>query len=432
MTVWSSTSTEARAVGSGRSVRGVLRPPPSKSLTQRYFLLGALAEGETVVRGPLASDDTARFLSALQQIGVGVESMGEAVRLTSGRAPAGAAIDCGENGTLLRLLTAVLCARPGDWHLDGSPELRRRPLGPLVDALRTLGARIEWEAEPGGAPVTVHGGTLEGGEVALDASRSSQFLSALLLAATQAPRPTAIRVKELVSAPYVNLTLAALGTFGGIVEPSPEGFCVPPTQRLQGAEVVVEPDVSAACYPAAAAALGGGSVSLLDLSRASAQGDLRFLDLLAAMGAQLDWTGDGLVVTGSGVLAAIDADLADLPDQAPTLAALAPFAAGRTRIRGVAHLRLKESDRLAAMTAGLRALGATVEERPDGWEIPGVWAEDPPPALAVEVDCAGDHRIAMALALVALRRPGVRVAGWRSVAKSYPRFWEDLETLLAP
>lgn len=432
MTVWSSSSTEARPVPSGRVVGGSLRPPPSKSLTQRYFLLAALAEGPTIVRRPLASGDTQGFLAALQQIGVRIQRMPDAVRLEPGPLPAAAAIDCGENGTLLRLLTAALCSRAGRWRLDGSERLRRRPLAPLVEALRALGARIEWEGEPGGAPLAVWGGSLVGGDVDLDASLSSQFLSALLLAATQGPRPTDIWVRDLVSTPYVNLTLEALGTFGGRVEPLAEGFHVPAAQRLQGAEVVVEPDASAACYPAAAAALTGGQVALLDLYPSSVQGDRRFFDLLAAMGAQLEWSGGGLSVTGPRALRAIDADLADLPDQAPTLAALAPFAAGRTRIRGVPHLRHKESDRLAAMTTGLRRLGAIVEERADGWEVPGVWADAPAPSEPVEVEARGDHRIAMALALAGLRRPGVRVRGWQNVAKSYPGFWEDLGSLLQP
>ncbi len=432
MTVWSSSSTEARPVPCGGVVQGRLRPPSSKSLTQRYFLLGALAEGWTTVRHALASDDTACFLVALQQIGVRIRPAGDAIRMSTGPAPAAAGIDCGENGTLLRFLTAVLGARPGQWRLDGSPGLRRRPLGPLVEALRALGACIDWGGDPGGAPLVVRGGSLVGGEVELDASRSSQFLSALLLAATQAPRPTDIRVRELVSTPYVNLTLAALKAFGGRVEPAVEGLHVPAAQRLRGADVAVEPDVSAACYPAAAAALTRGHVVLLELSQRSSQGDLRFFDLLAAMGARVEWTPSGVEVAGPAALTAIDADLADLPDQAPTLAALAPFAAGRTRIRGVPHLRHKESDRLAAMTAGLRRLGALVEEHSDGWEIPGVWAKSRPPTAEIEVDAAGDHRIAMSLALVGLRRPGVRLAGWQAVAKSYPGFWEDLGLLLEP
>ncbi|MGH9465142.1 MAG: 3-phosphoshikimate 1-carboxyvinyltransferase, partial [Thermoanaerobaculia bacterium] len=308
MTVWSSSSTEARPVASGRAVVGALRPPSSKSLTQRYFLLGALAEGPTVVRRALASDDTQCFLAALEQIGVEVERAHDAVRLAAARAPAEAAIDCGDNGTLLRFLTAALCARPGTWRLDGSPRLRRRPLGPLVEALRRLGADVAWEGEAGAAPVTIRGGTLTGGEVVLDAGLSSQFLSALLVAATQAPHPTDIRVGDLVSTPYVNLTLGALSTFGGRVEQRPWGFGVPAAQRLRGADVVVEPDISAACYPAAAAALTGGRLALLDLYPDSRQGDCRFFELLGEMGARLDWTAEGLEVTGPLALRAIEAD----------------------------------------------------------------------------------------------------------------------------
>ncbi|HEV8630590.1 MAG TPA: 3-phosphoshikimate 1-carboxyvinyltransferase, partial [Thermoanaerobaculia bacterium] len=226
----------------------------------------------------------------------------------------------------------------------------------------------------------------------------------------------------------VEVTLRLVAQWGGTIARRADGFEVTPGLQPQ-AQVEVEGDYSAAAYPAAAAALTGGEVTLLGLDRDSAQGDRGFLDLLAAMGAKVQWVGDALHVRGDGRLVALDADLAGMPDQVPTLAALAPFAHGTTRIRNVPHLRIKESDRLAAMAGELRRLGVPVEELPDGLVIPGVWAATSPPAGPTEVYAHGDHRIAMSLALVGLRRPGVLVAQPEVVGKSYPGFWSDLASL---
>jgi 3-phosphoshikimate 1-carboxyvinyltransferase len=251
------------------------------------------------------------------------------------------------------------------------------------------------------------------------------------MASLHAGAATEIEVESLTSAPYVELTLRAIAELGGRVErPAAGRFRVIP--GLPGAAVVrVEGDFSAACYPAAAAALTGGRVVLSGLAADSAQGDRGFFALLAGMGASVRFAGGEVEVAGDG-LAAVDADLSTMPDQVPTLAALAPFARGNTRIRNVAHLRLKESDRLAAMATELRKLGAEAREAPDGLTVEGTWAEKPPPGEAVEVNAHGDHRVAMSLALVGLRRPGVVLREPGVVAKSYPAFWTDLESLLTP
>jgi 3-phosphoshikimate 1-carboxyvinyltransferase len=245
-------------------------------------------------------------------------------------------------------------------------------------------------------------------------------------------------VAALTSAPYVEVTLAALERFGGRVERQGGSWRIEPAPLAAlGAENLrVEGDFSAACYPAAAAALTGGEVTLLDLAPDSRQGDRRFLDLLAGMGAEVGWQGGELTVRGprpigSGGLEAVTADFSGMPDQVPTLAALAPFARGVTRITGAAHLRIKESDRLEAMATELGRLGAAVTVLADGLEIPGSWAVSPPPATPVVVDPRGDHRIAMSLALTGLRRPGVVVGSPDVVAKSYPDFWQEFDRLLA-
>lgn len=419
-----------RPIAAGRSAFGSLRPPPSKSLTQRYFDLALLATTPSVVHRPLLAEDTEGYLTGLAGMGCVVERRGSGVRLTPPSEPGEATIDCGAGGTMLRFMTAAACVVPGVWTLDGTPRLRGRPLAPLIGALRGLGGRIDCLDIEGHAPLRVHGDGLDGGRVTLDAGDSSQYLSALLMAAVRARGEVEISVDRLTSGPYVELTLAALAEFGVEVERPPgDRYKVCPS-RPAGAEVAVEADASSACYAGAAAALTGGSVAILGLRQDSRQGDLGFFELLRRMGADVGWQGSRLAVAGRGGLTAVTADLSAMPDQVPTLAALAPFAEGTTRITGVPHLRLKESDRLRAMAVELRQLGATVEERPDGLEIAGVWAEALPPENPVTVSSHDDHRIAMSLALVGLRRPGVSVAEPQVVAKSYPEFWRDLDRLL--
>jgi 3-phosphoshikimate 1-carboxyvinyltransferase len=427
MTGSPSTSLEIPA---GVRVSGRVRIPPSKSVTHRYLNLAMLARRPLTVERPLFAEDTRLFLAALGALGFRVEEGPEEVRLDPAAPPAGEVeVFCGNAGTMLRFLVASLTAVPGRFRLDGVPRLRERPVGPLVESLRRLGARIEYLGRPGFVPLAIEGGSLGGGTTRLDAGESSQYLSALLMAALRAPAEVTVEVDALTSEPYVEVTLAAVAAFGGRIERMGErGYRIFPSP-LQAGRVRVEGDASAACYPAAAAALTGGAVTLEGLSPDSRQGDRRFLDLLAGMGAEVGWSGGELTVRGTGVLRAVEADLAGMPDQVPTLAALAPFARGTTRIFNVAHLRIKESDRLEAMATELRKLGATVEEGPDSLTIPGLWADRQPPGEAVTVEPRGDHRIAMSLALAGLRRPGVSVASPGVVAKSYPDFWRDFDEL---
>lgn len=433
---WSPTSTEPSAapleIPAGGIAAGSVEVPGSKSLTHRVLNLALLARCPLVVERPLLAEDTQLFLAALERCGFAVEPAAGAVRLAPGPAPSGGEIFCGNAGTMFRFLVASLAALEGAWRLDGVARLRQRPVGPLLDALRRLGARIDCPEHEGFAPLRIQGGTLAGGRTSLDAGESSQYLSAILMAALGARRPVEVEVEALTSAPYVELTLRAMAWFGGVVErPSERSFRVEP-RRLAAERVRVEGDYSAACYPAAMAALTGGRVRLLGLDPDSPQGDRAFLALLERLGARVSSTAEAIEVAGSGRLAGIDVDLSAMPDQVPTLAALAPFARGATRIRNVRHLRIKESDRLAAMAGGLRAVGAEVRESTDGLEIPGLWAERTPPSSAVVVDSHGDHRIAMSFAILGLRRPGVAVERPEVVRKSYPDFWRDFARLLQP
>ncbi len=430
MTASSSTPTEPFAVPSGRRVRGRLRVPPSKSVTHRYFNLALLSGAPLVIERPLLAEDTRLFLAALGRCGLEVEESPEEVRLEPGTPPAGEVeIFCGNAGTMLRFLVATLTVIPGRWRLDGVPRLRERPVGPLVDTLRQLGARVEYLADEGRVPLRIEGGSLRGGTATLDAGESSQYLSAVLMAALRAPEPVVVEVPSLTSRPYVDVTTAAAAAFDGHIERvGPRAYRVLPSP-LRGGRLRVEGDWSAACYPAAAAALTGGEVALVGLSPESKQGDRELFDLLAEMGAEIGWRTGVLDVRG-GDLRGVKADLSGMPDQVPTLAALAPFARGETLIHNVAHLRIKESDRLQAMAAELKKLGADAREGRDSLWLPGLWSGAEPPAEPIHVDPHGDHRIAMSLALVGLRRPGVVIDHPEVVAKSYPGFWRDLQKIL--
>jgi 3-phosphoshikimate 1-carboxyvinyltransferase len=418
--------TEPFAVPTGRKARGRVRVPPSKSMTHRYLNLALLSGAPAVIERPLFAEDTRLFLAALGRCGFAVEESEDEVRLTPvGRPDGEVEVFCGNAGTMLRFLVATLTVVPGLWRLDGVPRLRERPVGPLVEALRRLGARIEYLAGEGYVPLRIEGGTLRGGTTTLDAGESSQYLSALLMAALRAPSEVVVEVPTLTSRPYVDVTIAAAAAFDGHVERSgPRAYRVRPS-TLRGGRARVEGDYSAACYPAAAAALTGGEVILDGLSPDSRQGDREFMDLLAEMGAEIFWKGSDLRIRGGETLRGIKADLSGMPDQVPTLAALAPFAEGETLIHNVAHLRIKESDRLEAMATELKKLGADAREGRDSLWLPGLWAGAEPPGETVHIDPRGDHRIAMSFALVGLRRPGVVIDHPEVVAKSYPGFWRD-------
>lgn len=383
-----------------------------------------------MIESPLRSEDCRHFLDGLRVLGCRVEDGGDRVAIEPPSGSGHGTVECGASGTMMRLLTASLCALPGSWRLDGVPRLRERPLAPLLDSLRHLGSSLTEAGAAGHVPIEIEGGTLGGGKAVLDARESSQYVSALLMAAAATGEGLDLRVEGDASRPYVDLTLAALERFGAsVASPEPDRFVVGPA-RLVGARIAVEADASSACYPAAAAAITGGAVTIEGIDRSSAQGDVAFLNLLATMGADVHWNHGSVRVEGTGGLRAVDEDLSAIPDQVPTLAAVASFAEGTTVIRNVAHLRLKESDRLTAMATELRRVGVPVDERADGLAVEGCWASGDPPDDPVTVQTWDDHRIAMSCALVGLRRPGLSIARPEVVAKSYPDFWEDLDRLM--
>ena len=327
-----------------------------------------------------------------------------------------------ENGTALRMLTAFCSLGRGEFILDGEPRLRERPVKPLADALNNLGADVACTGE--GAPVTVRANGLPGGETVLDCSRSSQFLSALLVAGAFSHDGIAVKAQGLVSRPYVDITHHLMMRFGLKVEFLPgDVFKVPGRQKAKAVELAVESDTSSAAYFFAAAALCGGSARILNLPSGSLQADMMFVDVLRRMGADAQYGGDWVEVRGTGQLSGMEIDMGDFPDSVPLLAAVAPFCSTPTTIKNVPHLRLKESDRIAAIQQELERCGAKVESGPDWLKV------YPSEIIGCVVDSHNDHRIAMSMSVLGLRSRGVEIDGAECVEKSFPEFFEYLEKL---
>ena len=333
----------------------------------------------------------------------------------------------GNSGTSMRFLLSLAAVGEGKFVFDGTQRLRERPVGPVLEALLALGAACRYLDRPGYPPVEIVGRGLSGGEIQVDARQSSQFLSSLLIAAPCARREVRIGwLEPIASLPYVMLTLGMMEQAGiQFSWTAANQIVIPAPQYYRPMPYAVEGDCSSASYFWAAAALTGGEVYTHPLTRRSRQGDLRLLEVLEEMGCSVSWEVDGVRVSGPGHLQPVDLDMNAMPDMVPTVAVLAAFARGRSRIANVAHLRVKESDRLRAMAAELGKFGVPVEELPDGLVIQG--GRVIPPQSGINV--YDDHRIAMAFALVGLCVEGVVIQGAEAVAKSFPSFWDLFESL---
>jgi 3-phosphoshikimate 1-carboxyvinyltransferase len=404
--------------------------PGSKSITNRALLVAALAEGTSRLTGVLRADDTDAMLGALGALGVRVDGDGTTVDVVgvSGSFPVAAAdLDARQAGTVARFLAPALATGRGSYRLDGHPQLRARPLGPLVASLRSLGVEVE-AADPEHLPILVRGGGWRGGAAAVPGDVSSQYLSGLLIAGPCAAEGLTVRVTTaLVSRPYVDMTLAVMRAFGAAAEwIDAHTVRVEPT-GYRATAYAVEPDASAASYVFAAAAITGGRVAVPGLGRSSVQGDLGFVDLLAAMGAEVDRGERTTVVRGSGSLRGVTADLADLSDTVPTLAVTAAFADSPTTITGVGFIRNKESDRVGAVVAELRRCGVDAVEDADGLTVRPV----PGAPHGASIRTYDDHRIAMSFALVGLRVPDVEILDPECVTKTFPDYFDVLESLRA-
>nr|WP_202434312.1 MULTISPECIES: 3-phosphoshikimate 1-carboxyvinyltransferase [unclassified Streptomyces] len=399
----------------------VIHIPGSKSVTARALFLAAAADGTTTLLRPLSSDDTEGFAEGLTRLGHGVTREPDRWHIEGrpdGPAVTEAEVHCRDGATTARFLPTLAAAAPrGTYRFDASAQMRRRPLGPLTEALRALGVDLRHEGAEGHHPLTVRASGVKGGELTLNAGESSQYLTALLMLGPLTAEGLRIHVTELVSAPYVEITLAMMRSFGVDVVREGNTFTVPPG-GYRATTYAVEPDASTASYFFAAAALTGREVTVPGLGTGALQGDLRFTDVLRRMGAEVTTTDTGTTVRSTGALSGLTVNMRDISDTMPTLAAVAPFASSPVRIEDVANTRVKECDRLEACARNLRAMGVTVHTGPDWTEIhPGT----PRPA---EITTFGDHRIVMSFAVAALRVPGVTYDDPGCVRKTFPEFHE--------
>jgi len=413
-------------------VDGEVNLPGSKSLSNRALLLAALAEGTTKITNLLESDDTRYMLNALKQLGIEYTLSEDKTECTvSGNG--GALVNetfeelfLGNAGTAMRPLCAALSLGRGDYLLTGEPRMKERPIGHLVDALRQVGAKINYLENEGYPPLQIEANGLKGGEVSIDGTVSSQFLTALLMAAPLAQSDMTISITgELVSKPYIDITLHMMKIFGVAVEnENYETFRIKGGQSYKAVDsFMVEGDASSASYFLAAAAIKGGRVKVTGIGKNSVQGDVAFANVLEKMGAKVEW-GEDFVAVSRGELNAVDMDFNHIPDAAMTIATTALFAKGTTTLRNIYNWRVKETDRLYAMATELRKVGAEVEEGEDCLTI------TPPKVLKhAAIDTYDDHRMAMCFSLLALDEASVTINEPECTAKTFPTYFEVLESI---
>lgn len=426
----------------GGEVCGTIRPPGSKSLTNRALICAALANGGSTLTGTLKSDDTEVMIAGLRSINVDVQvsNGGQTIVVVppaamqsadAGRMDKNRSVQkpidifIGNSGTTIRFLTAALSAIGGCYRLHGVPRMHERPIGDLVGALSQLGCNIKTESPGGCPPVNIDSEGWTSKSVTVAGSVSSQYLSGLLMAAPATGSEVTIRIEgTLVSRPYVEMTLELMRAFGANVQVADsQTFIVAGNRAYIGQEYEIEPDASAASYHWAAAAITGGRVTVEGLTRGALQGDVAFVDVLERMGCEVESTDSGISVSGRASRG-IDVDMNAISDCVQTLAIVALFADGPTTVRGVGHNRFKETDRIGDLARELRKLGATVEESEDGLRIvPGLHN-------GAVIETYDDHRMAMSFALAGLVIPGVVIANPACTAKTYPNYFADLERLI--
>ena len=404
-----------------------IRVPGSKSLTNRALIIAALAEGHSRILNPLFSDDSYWLMNALVRLGIDVSADGERGEVyvsgqSGGIDASGVDLFVGNAGTVARFLPPVLALGRGPYTIDGVPRMRERPVADLVDAMRHLGAAVDYAGEPGRFPLAIEGGGFRGGEVRVSASKSSQFVSGLLMASPYADAPVTLHPEGRKEWPYVGITVALMRAFGVEVDEANGRFTVAPA-LYSSREYEVEPDASGASYFMAAAAVTGGRVRIPGLGSSSPQGDLRFAGVLRDMGCRVEIAPHSIEVKGPDRLQGIEVDMNAFSDTMITLAAISPFATSPTTIKNVGHTRLQETDRLSAVATELNRLGvkthttaSTIRIIPDIVR-PGV------------IRTYGDHRMAMAFAITGLVASGIRIGDPGCVAKTFPGYFGALESL---
>lgn len=422
-----------RGLKSGSEINGTVFVPGSKSITHRALIAAGLADGESLLKNPLICEDTLLTTKALRRVGIRIAFEREAgesrVNGNGGVFPRvrnREIINLGNSGTSYRFLVSLMALGRGQYVLQGNPRMNRRPIGDLIRALKPLGVEASSMACEDLPPVLIRARGIRGGKTTLPGHLSSQYLSSILLTSAYAEEDVAIEFTgNQVSLPYVGITLSVMAHFGVMVEREAPGvFRVRAGQRYQPRTFTVEGDVSSASYFWAAAAVTGGKVTTKNiLTQETGQGDISFLDIMEEMGCHVRREPDRITLRG-GELNGIEADMKDMPDMVPTLAATALFAEGKTAIRNVAHLRYKESDRLKAIAMEWRKLGGRVDELTDGLVIHGGT-----PLSGTVVEPHEDHRLAMSLAVVGLRVPGILLKNDACVSKSFPSFWRLWDSL---
>lgn len=413
-------------------VQGEVNVPGSKSLSNRALLLAALSEGETLLTNLLDSDDIRHMLTALTQLGVSyslsddktqckVTGLGRTFDVAKS-----VSLFLGNAGTAMRPLCAALAASNGEFELGGEERMEERPIGALVDGLREAGANIRYLKNEGYPPLLIKGQHLHGGVIHVDGSVSSQFLTALLMSAPLIDGETTIKIKgELVSKPYIDITLDTMEKFGvSVLNQDYQSFVISSDATyLSPGSFLVEGDASSASYFLAAGAIKGGTVRVTGVGKQSIQGDIRFADALEKMGAIINW-GDDYIEVSAGRLSAIDMDMNHIPDAAMTIATTALFAHGTTRMTNIYNWRVKETDRLVAMATELRKVGAIVEEGSDFISI------EPPKVLShAQIDTYNDHRVAMCFSLIALSDTSVTINDPGCTAKTFPDYFDRFKSI---
>ncbi|MDO9302106.1 MAG: 3-phosphoshikimate 1-carboxyvinyltransferase [Anaerolineales bacterium] len=421
-----------------------VRVPGSKSLTNRALLIASLANGKTQLTNALFSDDSHYFAKALQTLGFDVQLDEAKHEMTvtglGGKIPADKAeLFIGNAGTAARFLSAFLTLGHGEYILDGEPRMRERPIGDLVEALTQLGAKIEGMQKAEGGrqnspicpPVKIYASGLLGGKTTIAGDISSQFLSALLMVAPYAQREIEIELTtDLNSKPYVDMTISIMRDFGVEVERNAyQSFRIPIANYQSPITYPIESDASAASYFFAAPAICGGAVRVENISRKSIQGDIAFLDVLQQMGCAVTEADNSITVHRPSSIVGLDIDMRDIPDTAQTLAVIAPFASSPTRIRGIASARVKETDRIHATCTELARLGVKVDEYPDGMTIYPTFNLQPSTFQPAAIQTYNDHRMAMAFSLIGLRFDGVTIENPSCVSKTFPNYFEVLDSL---
>ena len=413
-----------------KPVDAIVTVPGSKSYTNRALLIASLAKGHSRLTGALFSDDTRYMYEALRQLGVAIAANEDRCSFevigNGGKIPVNRAnLYVGNSGTTTRSLVSYVGLGKGEFIIDGDEPMRRsRPISDLLDSLKQIGVDARSQYDNGYLPVMVCANGLQGGRARLNASKSSQFLTSLMLVAPYAANGLEIEIVDKLKKPYIDITMTVMKAFGvEVIHKDYRYFHIVPGQKYEPREYAIEPDASSASYFFAAAALTGGRVRVKDLTKDSTQGDIRFVDVLEEMGCRVNRHSSGIEVMGPDRLKGIDVDMNAISDTALTLAAIAPFAEDRVAIRNIEQTRWQETDRIHAMATELRKLGVDVVEHQDGVEI------YPSKIEPAEIDTYDDHRVAMGFSLIGLRVPGIRIKNPDCVSKTFPNYLDVLASL---